>query len=82
MCAFRPEIELVIEQRSDIPETREDLITLAINIEGAFKGSRSAYSSLSFTQAAPGTRTDGSFKDKGKAKVGYKGKEKAKQKNC
>ncbi|KAI9780498.1 MAG: hypothetical protein M1816_002837 [Peltula sp. TS41687] len=34
-CASRPKIDLAIEQRADIPKTREGLITLAINIEGA-----------------------------------------------
>ena len=80
MCAFQPEMEPAIEQRSDIPDTREDLITLAINIEGAFKGSRSSNPSSSFTQAAPSTCTGGSFKNKGKAKAGYKGKEEPKRK--
>ncbi|KAI9780815.1 MAG: hypothetical protein M1816_002651 [Peltula sp. TS41687] len=42
MCAFRPEIVLAIEQQADIPETREGLITLAINIEGAHKGQQTA----------------------------------------
>ncbi|KAI9776002.1 MAG: hypothetical protein M1816_005649 [Peltula sp. TS41687] len=65
MCAFRPEIELAIEQRADIPESREGLITLATNIEGAHKGQRSA--NPSYAQAASGHRTGGSFKDKGKA---------------
>ncbi|KAI9781013.1 MAG: hypothetical protein M1816_002610 [Peltula sp. TS41687] len=78
MCAFRPEIELAIEQRADIPESRERLITLAINIEGAHKGQRSA--NPSNAQAASGHRTGGSFKDKGKPKADHKGKEEAKPK--
>ncbi|KAI9780311.1 MAG: hypothetical protein M1816_003104 [Peltula sp. TS41687] len=78
MCAFRPEIELAIEQRADIPETREGLITLAINSEGAHKGLQTA--NPSYAQAASGTRSGGSFKDKGKAKADHKGKEEAKPK--
>ncbi|KAI9794086.1 MAG: hypothetical protein M1816_006711 [Peltula sp. TS41687] len=78
MCAFRPEIELAIELRADIPESREGLITLAINIEGAHKGQRSA--NPSYAQAASGIRLDGSFKDKGKAKADHKAKEEAKPK--
>ncbi|KAI9775744.1 MAG: hypothetical protein M1816_005772 [Peltula sp. TS41687] len=78
MCAFRPEIELAIEQRADVPESREGLITLAINIEGAHKGQRSA--NPSYAQAASGMHSRGSFKDKGKAKADHKGKEEAKPK--
>ncbi|KAI9775895.1 MAG: hypothetical protein M1816_005714, partial [Peltula sp. TS41687] len=78
MCAFRLEIELAIEQRADIPGTREGLITLAINIEGAHKGKRTA--NPSYAQAASGMRSDGSFKVKGKAKADHKGKEEAKPK--
>ncbi|KAI9793827.1 MAG: hypothetical protein M1816_007079, partial [Peltula sp. TS41687] len=59
MCAFWPEIELAIEQRADIPESREGLITLAINIEGAHKGQRSA--NPSYAQPASGFRTGGFF---------------------
>ncbi|KAI9783273.1 MAG: hypothetical protein M1816_001448 [Peltula sp. TS41687] len=78
MCAFWPEIELAIEQQADIPETREGLITLAINIEGAHKGQQSA--NLFYAQAASGIRSGGSFKDKGKAKAGHKEKEEIKPK--
>ncbi|KAI9780501.1 MAG: hypothetical protein M1816_002840 [Peltula sp. TS41687] len=78
MCAFRPEIELAIEQRADIPESREGLITLAINIEGAHKGQRSANPSCA--QPASGLRTGGFFKDKGKAKADHKAKEETKPK--
>ncbi|KAI9776180.1 MAG: hypothetical protein M1816_005407 [Peltula sp. TS41687] len=78
MCAFRPEIELAVEQRADIPESREGLITLAINIEGAHKGQRSA--NPSYAQVASSLHTGGSFKDKGKAKADHKGKEEAKPK--
>ncbi|KAI9777423.1 MAG: hypothetical protein M1816_004730 [Peltula sp. TS41687] len=78
MCAFRPEIKLAIEQRADIPESREGLITLAINIEGAHKGQRSA--NPSYAQAASGIRSGGSFKDKGKAKADHKAKEETKPK--
>ncbi|KAI9776181.1 MAG: hypothetical protein M1816_005408 [Peltula sp. TS41687] len=78
MCAFRPEIELAIEQQADIPETREGLITLAINIDGAHTGQRTA--NASYAQAASGMRSGGSSKDKGKAKADHKGKEEAKPK--
>ncbi|KAI9776728.1 MAG: hypothetical protein M1816_005099 [Peltula sp. TS41687] len=78
MCAFRPKIELAIEQRADIPETREGLITLAINTGGAHKGQRSA--NLSYAQAASRIRSGGSFKDKGKTKAGHKEKEETKPK--
>ncbi|KAI9777880.1 MAG: hypothetical protein M1816_004396 [Peltula sp. TS41687] len=78
MCAFRPEIELAIEQRADIPEPREGLITLAINIEGAHKGQRTA--NPSYAQPATGMRSGGSFKDKGKAKADHKAKEETKPK--
>ncbi|KAI9780911.1 MAG: hypothetical protein M1816_002632 [Peltula sp. TS41687] len=78
MCAFCPEIELAIEQRADISESRESLIPLAINIEGAYKRQRSA--NPSYAQAASGIRSGGSFKDKGKAKADHKGKQEAKPK--
>ncbi|KAI9775492.1 MAG: hypothetical protein M1816_005901, partial [Peltula sp. TS41687] len=78
MCAFRPEIELAIEQRADIPESREGLITLAINIEGAHKGQRST--NPSYAQPVSGLQTGGSFKDKGKAKADHKAKEEVKPK--
>ncbi|KAI9778558.1 MAG: hypothetical protein M1816_004018 [Peltula sp. TS41687] len=73
MCAFRPKIELAIEQRADIPETREGLITLAMNIEEA-QGTAISQS------AASGMRTGGSFKDKGKAKADHKTKKETKPK--
>ncbi|KAI9775289.1 MAG: hypothetical protein M1816_005994 [Peltula sp. TS41687] len=78
MCAFRPEIELAIEQRADIPESRKGLITLAINIEGAHKGQLTA--NPSYAQAASGMRSSGSFKDKAKAKADHKAKEETKPK--
>ncbi|KAI9778932.1 MAG: hypothetical protein M1816_003797 [Peltula sp. TS41687] len=73
MCAFRPEIELAIEQRADIPESREGLITLAMNIEGAHKGQRSA--NPSYAQPAWGLRTG-----QGKAKADHKAKAETKPK--
>ncbi|KAI9775957.1 MAG: hypothetical protein M1816_005654, partial [Peltula sp. TS41687] len=78
MCAFRPEIELAIEQRADIPESREGLITLAINIEGAHKGQRTV--NPSYAQSTSGMRSGGSFKDKGKGKADHKAKEETKPK--
>ncbi|KAI9778560.1 MAG: hypothetical protein M1816_004020 [Peltula sp. TS41687] len=78
MCAFRPKIELPIEQRADIHESREGPITLAINIKGVQKGQRSANSS--YAQAASGIYSGGSFKNKGKAKASYKAKEESKPK--
>ncbi|KAI9784868.1 MAG: hypothetical protein M1816_000713 [Peltula sp. TS41687] len=78
MCAFRPDIELAIEQRADIPESREGLITLAINIERAHKGQRSA--NPSYAQPASGLQTGGSFKDKGKAQADHKAREETKPK--
>ncbi|KAI9783463.1 MAG: hypothetical protein M1816_001345, partial [Peltula sp. TS41687] len=58
--------------------TREGLITLAINIEGAHKGQGTA--NPSYAQAASGMRSGGSFKAKGKAKADHKGKEEPKPK--
>lgn len=54
MCTFRSQIEFAIEQRANVPETREGPITIARNIEDAQKGQRSTTGNSAHTASKRG----------------------------